>query len=177
MNCRLCGYSYYDRDQQGNTCGHCGGNREGLSRTRLMKISKLIALAAILLPILCYAFDLESTVFMAKKFLGLLEPEELEGHSGAWFPAEMFIMQILISWLFAVPTLFRTKKCSFGWFIAAAAVIFPTALFCLLDNELLPKLAYTLPFFLYIAAAVTAKADKKIQIKEFKIKYPIKKEV
>lgn len=71
----------------------------------------------------------------------------------------------------------QDKKCSFGLFIAAAAVIFPAAVFSLLDNELLPKLAYTLPFFLYIAAAVTAKADKKIQIKEFKIKYPIKKEV
>lgn len=177
MNCRLCGYYYFDRDQQGNICGHCGGNREGLSRTRLMNISKLLALAAILLPIICYALDLESIVFIAKKILGLLEPEELEGSSGAWFPEEMFVMQILISWLFAVPMLFRTKKCSFGWFIAAAAVVFPTAVLCMLDNELLSKLAYTLPFFLYIAAAVTATVDKKKQINHFKLKYPIKKEV
>ena len=62
-------------------------------------------------------------------------------------------------------------------YLAAAMTALPMAVLCLFDRDLLPIIGCTLPFFLYIAAAVTALTDKRQQINEYRMKYPLKKEV
>jgi len=58
MNCKLCGY-YYSAHEKGTVCQHCGGNREGLHKTRLMTISKVLAIVALIIPFMILIFSQE----------------------------------------------------------------------------------------------------------------------
>lgn len=54
MNCRFCGY-YVSRGMK--ICGHCGNDPDGLKKTRLMTISKIIAVIAVIVPIITIIFN------------------------------------------------------------------------------------------------------------------------
>lgn len=61
MNCKLCGY-YYSTHEKGTVCQHCGGNRDGLKKTRLMTISKIIAGIALITPSIDFVYAFFFTV-------------------------------------------------------------------------------------------------------------------
>lgn len=167
MNCRFCGYYYYDIREQGSICEHCGGNREGLHKTRLMMFSKLFVAAALLLPILTALFFREDVVYDIRDMLGLIERHE--GDDGAGKIHQLFYFHLPPVYILGVTVLLRVKRpnvllCIFSIMILLLPAIFAPG--CELEFILI----YTIPCALFVAAAVIVIIDKKKQIQEYKIK-------
>lgn len=168
MNCKLCSY-YYDIHEQGSVCAHCGGNREGLHKTRLMMLSKLLVAAALLMPIMAVLFFWEDMIYDIRDTLGLVEWHE--GNDGAGGIRQMFCFHLPPVYILGVIVLLRVKRpngllCIFSALILLLpAVIAPGGF-----RELIFVLIYTIPCALFIGAAVIAIIDKKKQIQEYKIK-------
>lgn len=168
MNCRFCGYYYYDIREQGSICEHCGGNRKGLYKTRLMMFSKLLVAVALLLPILTALFR-EDVVYDIRDMLGLIEWHE--GDDGAGKIHQLFYLHLPPVYILGVTVLLRVKKPNVLLCIFSAMILLLPAIFAPgfgRGPELI--LMYTIPCALFIAAAVIARIDKKKQIQEYKIK-------
>ncbi|MDE7363759.1 MAG: hypothetical protein K2N27_02550 [Ruminococcus sp.] len=56
MNCKLCG-CYYSIHEQEKSCPCCGGNREGLHKTKLITISKVLAVTALIINFMILIFS------------------------------------------------------------------------------------------------------------------------
>lgn len=169
MNCRFCGYYYYDIREQGSICEHCGGNREGLQKTRLMMFSKLLVAVALLLPILTVFLYREDMVYDIGDMLGLIERHE--GDDGAGKFHQLFYLHLPPVYILGVTVLLRVKRpnvllCIFSVIILLLPAIFAPGFER--GSEFI--LIYTIPCALFIAAAVIARIDKKKQIREYKIK-------
>ena len=157
MNCKLCGY-YYSSHEHGNTCQHCGGNREGLHKTRLMTVSKILVVTAfIVLAFLCAVIVHENIRYMYE------QQYYSDDYDGGTYWEMLICLSCLMSFLFSFPVIFRTKKCNFSHYIVSAILLFP-AVFIMLDETIMA----TVPCLLLIISAVTALIDKKKQIKEYK---------
>ncbi len=157
MNCKLCGY-YYSTHEKVTVCQNCGGNREGLEKTKLMTISKIIAVTAILIPIITVIFNSDWQYEFLTAF-GFMEKHEGDDGCGSVLDLAWFVLPFVF--LFTVSALFRVKKCNFGLYLTASLLLIPTAvLFFIDENDIF---MYTIPCILLAISAVIAKTDKKIQ--------------
>ncbi|MDE5763938.1 MAG: hypothetical protein K2I00_03125 [Ruminococcus sp.] len=161
MNCKLCGY-YYSSHEQGNTCQHCGGNREGLHKTRLMTVSKIIALIAVFVPVF---FQISTIDFKYEYLLAADVIDSREGHSGVGSVLDLVWVVLPFVFLFTISALFRVKRCNFGLYLVSAVLIFPFAVFFLLNSKIF---IYFVSWVLFTLSAIIAKTDRKKQIKEYK---------
>ncbi len=169
MNCRFCGYYYYDIREQGSICGYCGGNREGLHKTRLMIFSKLLVAAALLLPILTALLYREGVVYDICDMLGLIEWHE--GDDGAGKIHWLFYFHLPPMYILGITVLLRVKRPNVLLCIFSAMILLLPAIFAPgFERGPVFILIYTIPCALFIAAAVIALIDKKKQIREYKIK-------
>ena len=158
MNCKLCGY-YYSSHEHGNTCQHCGGNREGLHKTRLMTVSKILVVTAfIVLAFLC-------TEIIHENIRDMYEQQYYSDDSGGTHWERLIYLSCLMSFLFSFSVIFRKKKCNFWHYILSAASLFP-AMFIVYGETIM----MSVPCLLLIISAVIALIDKKKQIKEYEIK-------
>lgn len=157
MNCKLCGY-YYSEHEKNTICQHCGGNREGLQKTKLMRISKIIALVAVLVPVFYIVFN---SSFRYEFLLTFGFIERHEGNSGVGSIMD-FVWAILpFVYLFTISALFRVKKCNAGLYLASAILLFPFAVLFFIDEK---TIIYIIPCVLLTVSTVIAKIDKKNQI-------------
>lgn len=161
MNCRFCGY-YYNVREQGSVCEHCGGNREGLSKTGLMMFSKLLVAAALLLPILTALFFREVVIYDFGDMLGLIERHEGDDGFGKIHQLLYFFLPPV--YILGVTVLLRVKRPNALLCIFSAVILLLPAVLAFGFGEpifFIPM--YTIPCVLFIAAAVIAIIDKHNQ--------------
>lgn len=161
MNCRFCGY-YYDVREQGSVCKHCGGNREGLSKTGLMMFSKLLVAAALLLPILTALIFREVVIYDFGDMLGLIERHESD--DGFAKIHQLLYFHLPPVYIFGAAVLLRVKRPNALLCIFSAVILLLPAVLAFGFGEpifFIPM--YTIPCVLFIAAAVTAIIDKHNQ--------------
>ncbi len=163
MNCKLCGY-YYSSHEDGNACQHCGGNREGLQNTRLMTVSKILVVTALVI----LAFMFMCTEIIRENIRDMYEQQYYSDDGSGTHWERLIDLSCLMSFLFSFPVIFRKRKCNFLHFIVSAISLFP-AMF-ILYGETIPFLMTAVPCLLLIISAVTALIDKKKQVQEYKFK-------
>ena len=156
MNCKLCGY-YYSEHEKNTICQHCGGNREGLKKTKLMIISKIIALVAILVPVFYTIFNID---FQYEFLLASGVIESREGHAGCGSIMDFVCYVLPFVYLFTISALFRVKRCNFRLYLASSILLFPFAVLFFMDEK---TIMYIIPCVLLAVSAVIAKIDKQNQ--------------
>lgn len=157
MNCKLCG-CYYSTHEQEKNCPCCGGNREGLHKTRIMTISKIIAVVAVIVPIITVIFN-DAWNYEFLTTFGFIEKHEGDDGCGSVLDLAWFVLPLV--YLFTVSALFRVKKCNFGLYLTSSLLLMPPAMLFFIDEH--DILMYAIPCILLIVSAVIAKVDKKIQ--------------
>lgn len=157
MNCKLCGY-YYSGHEKETVCQHCGGNREGLEKTRLMTVSKIIALVAILVPVITVIFHSDWNYEFLTTF-GFMERPEGDDGCGSVLDFSWYVLPFV--YFFTVSALFRVKKCNSGLYLASSLLlVLPAMLFFIDEYDIF---MYAIPCILLAVSAVTAKIDKNFQ--------------
>lgn len=170
MNCRFCGY-YYSRHESGNTCQHCGGNREGMSVTKLTKLSKILILVALLAPVAVYLIYWNDLTFIEQMTGG----ERPEGDDGGVDANQIFFFGTLLSYIPGIMAFFRRKKCA-GLFCLTASALIAIPAFVPGEWEgVAGAFLYALPFVTYVAAAVISFIDRHKQLSDYRAENPIKK--
>lgn len=157
MNCKFCGY-YINRGEI--TCGHCGNDPNGLKKTRLMQVSKILVVIALIMPVLMVIFN-EDVHYDFLSTFGFIEHHE--GDDGGVPIHRLFYVVVPFVYISAVPTFFRVKKCNFGLYLFSAIILLLPAIFVLGMKEVCLVFFFTIPCILFIAAAVTAIIDKQNQ--------------
>lgn len=161
MNCRFCGY-YYDIREQGSVCKHCGGNRNGLSKTRFMMLSKLLAAAALLLPILTALIFRDVVIYDFGDMLGLIE--RYEGDDGVAKIHQLLYFHLPPMYILGSAVLLRVKRPnSLLCIFSAVILLLPAVLAFGFGEPLFFIPMYTIPCVLFIVAAVIAIIDKNDQ--------------
>jgi len=156
MNCKLCGY-YYSTHEKGTVCQNCGGNREGLEKTRLMTISKIIALVAVLVPIIAIIFHAGWRYELLTSF-GFMERHEGDDGCGSILDFVYWVLPLV--YLFTISALFRVKRCNFGLYLTSSLLLLPFAILFFIDEK---SIMYTVMCVLFAVSAVIAKVDSKFQ--------------
>lgn len=156
MNCKLCGY-YYSAHEKGNVCQHCGGNREGLEKTKLMTISKIIAFLAVLVPVIAIIFNSDWNYVFCKAY-GFIELQE--GNAGCGSVMDFVWLVLPLVYTFTISTLFRVKRCNFGLYLISSLLLMPFAILFFMDEK---SIMYILMCILLMTSAVIAKIDRKFQ--------------
>ncbi|MDE6671885.1 MAG: hypothetical protein K2K16_06765 [Ruminococcus sp.] len=137
--------------------GNRKGNREGLQKTKLMTISKIIAMSAILVPVFYIIFNSD---FQYEFLLRLGFIERHEGNSGVGSVMDFVYAILPVVYLFTISALFRVKKCNASLYIASAILLFPFAVLFFMDEK---TFIYIIPCVLLTVSAVIAVIDKKNQ--------------
>lgn len=185
MNCKICGY-YYSSHEHDNTCQHCGGNREGLHKTRLMTVSKILALVALIMPFIIWIFSqnvryeiLTSFRFITNDYgyspdfalLYLVLPNT------SLHIIPVYLLILMPVYLLTVIALLMTKKCgSVLYLLSAIMLIFPAAFIFLIDfliddcDSIIYSAFFAIPCLLITISAVITRIDRKKQIQEYEIK-------
>ncbi|MDE6501367.1 MAG: hypothetical protein K2L10_04725 [Ruminococcus sp.] len=137
--------------------GNRKGNREGLQKTKLMRMSKITALVAIIIPVI---FQIANIDFQYEYLLATGVIESREGHAGAGSILNLVWAVLPFVYLFTISALFRVKKCNTGLYLASAILLFPFALLFFMDEI---TFIYIIPCVLLTVSAVIANIDKKNQ--------------
>ncbi len=156
MNCKLCGY-YYSEHEQGTVCQNCGGNREGLEKTRLMTISKIISVMAVIIPVIAFIFNSDWN-YTFRKAYGFIELHE--GNTGVGSIMDFMWVVLPFVYIFNIYALFRVKKCNFGLYLISSLLILPFAILFFIDEK---SIMYIIMCVLLMISAVTAKTDRQNQ--------------
>lgn len=156
MNCKLCGY-YYSEHEQGKICQHCGRNREGLEKTGLMTISKIIAVLAVLVPVIAIIFNSDRN-YAFRKAYGFMELHE--GNSGCGSIMDFVWLVLPFVYIFTISALFRVKRYNFGLYLISSLLLFPFAILFFIDEK---SIMYIIMCVLLMISAVTAKTDRQNQ--------------
>lgn len=128
-----------------------------LQKTRLMKISKIIALSAILVPVFYIIFN---SGFQREFLLRFGFIERHEGNSGVGSIMDFVYAILPFVYLFTISALFRVKKCNAGLYTVSAILLFPFAVLFFMDEK---TFIYVIPCVLLTVSAVIAVIDKKNQ--------------
>lgn len=156
MKCKLCGY-YYSTHEKGTVCQHCGGNRDGLEKTRLMTISKIIAVLALLVSVIAIIFNSDWS-YAFRKAYGFIELRE--GNSGCGSIMDFVWWVLPLVYIFTIFTLFRVKRCNFGLYLTSSLLLLPFAILFFMDEK---NIMYIIMCILLMILAVIAKIDKQNQ--------------
>lgn len=161
MNCKLCGY-YYSTHEKGTVCQHCGGNREGLEKTGLMTISKIIAVVSCLVPVIAIIFNSDWN-YAFRKAYGFMELHEGNAGCGSIMDFVWWVLPLI--YIFTIFTLFRVKRCNFGLYLISSLLLLPFAVLFFLDEK---SIMYIIMCILLMTSAVITKIDnqnQKVKIK------------
>lgn len=156
MKCKLCGY-YYSTHEKGTVCQHCGGNRDGLEKTRLMTISKIIAVLALLVPVIAIIFNSDWS-YAFRKAYGFIELHE--GNAGCGSIMDFVWWVLPFVYIFTISALFRVKRCNFGLYLTSSLLLLPFAILFFMDEK---NIMYIIMCILLMILAVIAKIDKQNQ--------------
>lgn len=181
MNCKLCGY-YYSSHEHGSTCQHCGGNREGLHKTKLITISKVLAVTALIIHfvILIFNQDIRDELLTSFRFItnDYGNPPDfallyliLPNTYLHIIPVYLLIFPLV--YLLTIIALLMTKKCSSGLYLISATMLMIPAIFIFLSygsEGIIYSVFFAIPCLLITISAVITRIDRKKQIKEYKIK-------
>ena len=158
MNCKLCGY-YYSEHEQGTVCQNCGGNREGLEKTRFMTISKIIAGIALIMQTFTAIFT-ETISGCIKEIFNFIQNGN--GIFPMIFIEAIFFLCIPFVYVFTVPMFFVTKKNNSVFYFLSAIVLLPSALITpSLDSAYV--FFFTVPCVLLLLAGITSMIGKQNQ--------------
>lgn len=139
-------------------CGHCGNDPDGLKKTRLMTISKIISVVAVLISIITIIFNSDWQYEFLKTFSFM---EKHEGDDGCGSVLDLAWFVLLFVFLFTVSALFRVKRCNFGLYLTSSLLLIPPAILFFIDEN--DVFMYTFPCILLTLSAVIAKIDKQNQ--------------
>lgn len=156
MNCKLCGY-YYSTHEKGIVCQHCGGNRDGLERTGLMTISKIIAVVSCLVPVVAIIFNSDWS-YVFRKAYGFIELHE--GNSGCGSIMDFVWWVLPLIYVFTISAFFRVKRCNFGLYLTSSLLLLPFAILFFMDEK---NIMYIIMCILLMISAVITKIDKQNQ--------------
>lgn len=156
MNCKLCGY-YYSTHEKCTVCQHCGGNREGLEKTGLMTISKIISVLAVLVPVIAIIFNGDWN-YTFRKAYGFIELHE--GNAGCGSIMDFVWLVLPFVFLFTISALFRVKRCNFGLYLISSLLLLPFAILFFMDEK---SIMYIIMCILLMISAVITKVDKQNQ--------------
>ena len=155
MNCRFCGY-YVSRGMK--ICGHCGNDPDGLKKTRLMTISKIIAVIAVIIPIITIIFNSDWKYEFFTTF-GFIEKQE--GDDGCGSVLDLLWIVLPFVFLFTVFAIFRTERCNFVLYLTSSLILLPLAILLFVDER--DVFMCAVPCILLTISAITAKIDKQNQ--------------
>lgn len=90
-------------------CRYCGNDPDGLKKTRLMTISKIIALLSLLVPVIAVIFNSDWN-YAFRKAYGFIELHEGNTGCGSIIDFVWFVLPLV--YIFTISALFRVKRCN-----------------------------------------------------------------
>ena len=181
MNCKICGY-YYSSHEHNNNCQHCGGNREGLHKTKLITISKVLAVIALIIHfmILIFSQDIRDELLTSFRFItnDYGNPPDfalvyLILPNTHLHIIPVYLLNLPPVYLLTIIALLMTKKYSSVLYLMSAIMLMIPAIFIFLsyDNDsIVYSTFFAVPCMLITISAVITRIDRKKQIQEYKIK-------
>ncbi|MDE6518986.1 MAG: hypothetical protein K2K91_00780 [Ruminococcus sp.] len=175
MNCKLCG-CYYSTHEQEKNCPCCSGNREGLHKTKLITISKFLAVTALIIHfmILIFSQDIRDELMTSFRFitndygnspdfalLYLILPNTY------LHIIPVYLLNLPPVYLLTIIALLMTQKCSSVLYLMSAIMLILPAIFIFLsyDNDsIVYSTFFAIPCLLITMSAVITRIDRKKQI-------------